>query len=179
MTSPFEHRTGRLRSLLRRLRRDRAEAALAEIRQVLDSAERVRDVHALEIEAIAEEWHVDFPNALQKKTLALYRDLLRHYLADHRLSDEELAELDHLRRILHLDRRAVELTHRRAAREAYSRSVEKALADATIDEQEREFLTRLREMLGLPEAVASNIEEVKARQREARNAIPPKRAERS
>jgi hypothetical protein len=137
----------------------------------------VRDVLASEIEAIALRYAVPLDGELRALNIAFYRDFLRHCLTDRRLTREELEDLEHLRCTLRLDADEVELTHRRIAREIYSRTVNEVLADATIDADERAFLSSLRDALGLPETVAENIEHVKARQRGARDAVPPKRAD--
>jgi hypothetical protein len=46
--------------------------------------------------------------------------------------------------------------------------VSEVLADGTIDAREREFLAALRDQLGVPELIADNIEEMKARQYRSR-----------
>jgi hypothetical protein len=178
LTAPFRAGGARLRGLLRRFHGDPHAAAYDEILARFARANAVRDVHTYEIEAIAERHGVSLDGPLRLRTITFYRDYLRHCLSDRHLSEEELTDLGHLRRALRLDRDAVELSHRRVAREIYSRTVNEVLADSTIDSEERTFLSNLRDALGLPPVVAENIEQVRARQRGARDAIPPKRSER-
>jgi hypothetical protein len=175
LTAPFRAEGGRLRGLLRRLRRDPLAAAHHEILSRFARCTGVREVPASEIEAIARRHAVPLEGELRARTIGFYRDFLRHCLADRRLTNEELADLEHLRAALRLDDNLVQLTHRRIAREIYSKSVNEVLTDATIDPDERVFLMRLRDTLGVPETVAENIEHVKVRQRGARDAVPPKR----
>jgi hypothetical protein len=163
--------------LLRRLHGDPLAAAHDEILSRLARCTGVRAVPASEIEAIAQRYAVPLDGELRMRTITLYRDFLHHCLADRRLSNEELADLEHLRCALRLDDSQIALTHRRVARVIYSRSVNEVLADATIDSEERAFLLSLRAVLGVPETVAENIEHVKVRQRGARDAVPPKRVD--
>ncbi len=108
------------------------------------------------------------PVAADGERERVYREYLRTCLVDHRLSDEELLDLAHLRSVLELDDRVITRVNRQVAREVYSRSVEDVIADGRIDEHERHFLLELRARLEIPEPIADNILEVKKRQRLAR-----------
>ncbi len=177
LTAPFRAGQKRLRTLFRRFRRDPVGSAFDEILDGLAAAERVRDVSGDDIAAVARRWGVTLEGRMSSRTIAFYRDFLRHCLDDHKLTDDELADLDHLHRSLRLADDEVELAHRIVAREIYSRNVDEVLADANIDADERAFLSRLRETLGLSRNVAENIEAMKAIQRGARDTIPPKRSD--
>lgn len=178
LTEPFRSGSIRFRALLRRLHRDPLAAAADEIQALFAAASAVRDVSAQAVLSVAERWDMPLDGPLRARTITFYRDFLRHCLDDHRLTDGEAADLEHMRCVLRLTRADADLANRQVAREAYSRSVDEVLADATIDPQEREFLAGLRDALGLPDPIADNIEAVKRMQRGARDKVPPKRARR-
>lgn len=178
LTEPFRSGRIRFRALLRRLHRDPVAAAADDIQALFAAAAAVRDVSAQAVQSVATRWNMPLDGPLRARTLILYRDFLRHCLEDHRLTDAEVADLEHMRSVLRLTREDADLANRQAAREAYSRSVDEVLADSTIDPQEREFLAGLRDKLGLPDPIADNIEAVKRMQRGARDNVPPKRTRR-
>jgi hypothetical protein len=161
--SPFVEVRPKLRAFDRFLRRRRPEDAAIEVNNLFARAVRVRSVTADEVHAVFERYGIRIPDAAPREKL--YRDYLRYCLSDRRLTDEEVADLDHLRDVLHLDAGVVDLLHRRVAREVYSRTVDEVLADAAIDEAERQFLTTLRQHLAIPDAIADNIVDMKQRQR--------------
>jgi hypothetical protein len=140
---------------------------VTEINNLFARAGAVRAVSDTEVTAVFRRHGIEAA-PLPADRGQLYRDYLLYCLADHHLSAEELADLEHLRTVLRLEDDAVDLVHRRVAREVYSRSVDQVLADATVDAQEREFLLRLRVHLSIPQGVAENILEMKQRQRAAR-----------
>lgn len=175
LSEPFRTGSRRLRAVLKRIRRDPATGAFEDILAALSGAAGVREVTSARIRSITMTWRVDLERDLRGRTIRFYRDFLRHCLEDHKLSNDELEDLAHLRRILRLDPHDVDLAHRRIAREVYSRSVDDLLTDATIDPGERAFLGTLREQLGISRSVADNIEAVRRLQRDARDRVPPKR----
>lgn len=177
LSEPFRTGSIRLRAVLKRIRRDPATGAFEDILAALSSASSVRDVTAGRVIMITRSWRVDLERDLRGRTIRFYRDFLRHCLEDHLLSKDELEDLSHLRRVLRLDPADVDLAHRRVAREIYSRSVDEVLEDATMDPDEREFLSQLRVTLGISRSIADNIEAVRKLQRNARDQIPPKRME--
>lgn len=163
----FRTSTLRIRTFLRRFHRDPDAAAFEEIRARLETADSVADVTEAEVRSSADAWNVRLDGPLRGHMLGFYRAFLRRSLEDHRLTDAETADLDHLRRVFRLTPDDAELASRQVARETYSRFVDQVLADQTIDPQEREFLIELRDVLGLPDPIADNIETMKRRQRRA------------
>ena len=152
----------RLRGLV--MRRSTAEQHLEDL---FGTQVRVRMVDA---DAVARALDGHAEAAATAAAERVYREFLRTCLVDHRLSDEELSDLEHLRGILGLEESRVALIHRRVAREVYSRSADEVVADGRVDEEERRFLTELRDRLEIPHPIAENILEVKARQQRARTA---------
>ncbi|MGH7500611.1 MAG: hypothetical protein ACREL7_02525 [Longimicrobiales bacterium] len=169
MPTPFtEKRAIRPTVVQRLLHRASVDGAIVELNNLLARC-GVREVRAADIGAIFLRHRVR-PTHLHPRHLErFYREYLLFCLADRRLSDDELADLEHLREILALDALAVDAIHRNVARQVYLRSVAEVLADGSIDVQERAFLSRLREQLGVPESIAENIEVMKERQYRNRN----------
>jgi hypothetical protein len=164
----FVERRPRAGVLDRVFRRQHAEDVLIEINNLFAKAVRVRNVSSEDVDRILSRYGIARGGEMPGQPDRLYRDYLLHCLADRQLTDEELADLEHLRSVLRLDAGTIALVHRRVAREVYSRTVDDVLADAAIDEAEREFLRRLRDHLEIPPGIADNILDMKQRQREAR-----------
>lgn len=136
------------------------ENAVAETNNLLARAAGVRSVQPEEIEWICRAHHVAL-RELSGRTERLYRDYLTHCFADHRLSDEEVADLQHLARILRLEPSSVAAIHENVARQVFCMSVTEVLADGRIDAEERAFLDRLQRELALSDRTARRIEDAK------------------
>lgn len=158
------------------MRPDPEAEAIADLRGLLARVERLRDLPADAAASMVSRHDVTL-TSINDARHALYREYLRYCLADRHLSEEEMRELAHLRTLLRINAADADLTYRRLAREIYSRTVEEILADARIDDDERAFLENLRAELSLPDAIAENIEEMKASQRRARDAVMPRKGE--
>lgn len=168
--SPFSRREPIRPTLFQRLlRRQPPGNALVAVLHSFEVAASPADVSSARMEQIAAEYGVDPRIAFRSDLERMYREYLVHCLVDRRLSEDEVANLDHLRALFGLDANTCDAIHRNVARQIYLKSVAEVLADGTIDEDEREFLARLREQLAIPEAVAENIVDMKRRQYESRN----------
>jgi Chloroplast envelope transporter len=168
--SPFSRREPVRPTLVQRLlRRKPAGNALVDVLRSFEQADSPRDVRPVHLERIAAEYGVDPRTAFRADLERMYREYLVHCLVDRRLSEDEISSLDHLRSLFGLDATTCEAIHRNVARQIYLKSVAEVLADGAIDEDEREFLARVRDQLAIPEAVAENIVEMKRRQYESRN----------
>lgn len=167
--SPFNHVEPLRPTLLQRLLgRKPPENALATLIRRLRAADSPRAVSPADVDAIGRDYAVDLRRLFREDLESLYRDYLIHCLTDHRLSTEELADLEHLRSLFGLDAGIVEAVQRNVARQLYLKSVDEVLADGDVDAGEREFLRRLRTNLSIPDAIAENILDVKTQQKEAR-----------
>lgn len=154
--------------LQRLLGRRPAANALATLVDRLRSADSPRRVTPAEVEGIGRDFGVDIPKLFHHQLQDLYRDYLLFCLTDRRLSDDEVADLEHLRVLFDLDKPTVQTIQRNVSRRIYLKSVDEVLADGTVDPAEREFLHRLQTELSIPEAVADNLLDVKRRQMQAR-----------
>ena len=153
----------------RLLRRSPARNALIELHGMLRAASSPREVKAEAVARIERTYGVDIGASFRGELERSYREYMLFCLTDRRLSEEEVADLDHLRMLFRLDARTCEAIQRNVARQVYLRSVTDVLADGTIDAAEREFLHRLQEHLAIPESIADNILEVKEQQYRSRN----------
>ena len=68
-----------------------------------------------------------------------------------------MAELEHLRDLLHLGAEDVTIVHDEVAQEVYGKAVEEVLSDLKISPEEDTFLRRLRGDLRLSDAVAADL----------------------
>jgi hypothetical protein len=169
MPPPFvEKRAVRLTVVERVMRRGSVDAAIVAINNLFAKS-GVRTVRATDLDAVFTRYRVAGADRRARHLERFYREYLLFCFSDRRLSEDELADLDHLRAILGLDSEVVDAIHRNVARQVYLRSVNDVLADGAIDAREREFLATLRDQLGVPEAIADNIEEMKERQYRVRN----------
>ena len=169
MPSPFvEKRAVRLTVVERLMRRGSVDAAVVAINNLFATS-GIRAVSTEDVNAVFERFRVAGMDRRARNVERFYRDYLIFCFADRRLSDEELADLEHLREILCLDADTVDAIHRNVARQVYLRSVSEVLADGAIDAREREFLAALRDQLGVPELIAENIREMKERQYRSRH----------
>ena len=147
------------------LRRKPRENAVVVINNRFADAASVRDVSPAEVAAICREHRVELTGPVGGRLERLYRDYLAHCFSDRRLSQEELADLAHLKAALRIGDETVAAIHDYVARQVYSRSVTEVLGDGIIDEAERAFLAQLQRELALSARAASRIEDSKLRQR--------------
>src|SRR5690606_27845740 len=106
-------RTGLLRRMFGRPHR---ENAVVEINNLLARADSVREVTRAEVEEICREHHTDLNGPLAGRFERLYRDYMTFCLADRHLSDDELADLAHLRTILRIPPETTAAIHEYVAR---------------------------------------------------------------
>lgn len=153
----------------RLLGRSPARNALIELHGMLRAAASPREVSSEDVARIGRAHGVDIGASFRGDLERSYREYLLFCLTDRRLSEEEVADLDHLRMLFRLDARTCEAIQRNVARQVYLRSVGDVLADGTIDPAEREFLRTLQEHLAIPQSIADNILEVSEQQYRSRN----------
>jgi flavin-binding protein dodecin len=155
MATPFERAESTKRGLgvLRR----RRSVTLEGIEDLLARATSVRDVTHTVISKLCEERRIDLNNRLARGRKQLYRRYLKHCFEDKVLSEEERADLAHLRSLLHLSAADLAAIHDEVAIEVYGEAVQEVLEDFRLDDDEAEFLRELREQLDLTEEKAERI----------------------
>lgn len=169
MAEPFEPRVVERDGLLSKVTsRVTRAGAIRELETLLAEAECVRDVTLDSVRTLGERHGVDL--VLQLRTLRrnLYRRLLEHCLLDFSLSETEVEDLDHLRRILCLEDHDVAAIQDQVSRQVYGAAVEDVLADHHLDDEEVEFLRKLRSDLDLSAYHANRIVEEGRRRSQAR-----------
>jgi flavin-binding protein dodecin len=155
MATPFErsesHKPGI--AVLRR----RTSITLEGIEDMLAEASCVRDVTPVMISQLCEQRRIDLANRLVRGRRQLYRRYLHHCFEDKVLSEDERADLAHLRALLHLAPADLRAIHDDVAVEVYGEAVNEVLEDFRLDDDEAEFLRGLREQLGLTNEKADRI----------------------
>jgi hypothetical protein len=160
MRTPFTILAPRKPSLFQRLlRRQPRENAPVLVNNLLAAAAGPRDVSADQVQAICTAHRTELHGRLQGRFERLYRDYLTYCLEDRHLSDEELADLAHLKAVLHIAPETAASIHEHVARHVYSSTVAQALEDGVIDADECAFLGRLQQELALSARAAHHIME--------------------
>jgi flavin-binding protein dodecin len=136
---------------------NRGSVTLAQIESLLAQAACVRDVTPDVIAKLCSERGVNLHRRLTRGRRQLYRRYLEHCFEDRTLSEQESAELRHLRELLHLDASDVAPIHEEVAIAVYGEAVEEVLADFQLDNEEAAFLRKLREDLSLSDDKAEQI----------------------
>jgi hypothetical protein len=160
MASPFVHIEPRRPTVVQRLlrRRPRENAPVC-VNNLLASAARPRDVAPETVHAVCASHGVEMSGRLQGRFERMYRDYLTYCLADRHLTEDELAELAHLKVLLRIAPESAAAIHEHVARQVYSRSVAEVLEDGVIDAEESAFLGRLQQELALSARAAHRIME--------------------
>lgn len=158
MAAPFVTQAAVLPNRVQRwLGREPKKNVVVDIRNLLARAPRVSGVREADIRTVSETHDVDpcrtFPTELE----AIYGEFLSHCLKDKVLSDEELSDLRHLKRLFGLPDVAVERVHERVVGEVYQEGVAEAVADGRLSPDERTFLARVQTELRLAEHVRERI----------------------
>ncbi|MEJ2371099.1 MAG: hypothetical protein P8Y07_09660 [Gemmatimonadales bacterium] len=175
MARPFDTRDAEAGQRSRLFGRKRT-AALNEIEQLLAGCAELRQVSAEDVAQAAAKHGVTLDRKYRGACRDLYRRLLQQCLDDHELTENERADLAHLKTILSLEREDITAVHEQTARTVYGKAVEHVLEDHKVDQEEAEFLRCLREELELPERVADSLyeqEERRARHRYFSTTISP------
>ena len=173
MAEPFQRRarTGVFANLLSR---SAGRTVVHDIERLLAGAQRVCDVSADAIQRLAAGQGVDLDRKLLGPRLSLYRRFLGHCLTDSALSESEIADLAHLRKILCLNDDDAGRVHEEVALSVYGQAIDRVLEDHRLDEEEEEFLRRLRSDLDLGADAAERLLDAgrqRARQRYISRAV--------
>lgn len=136
--------------------------AVVEINNLL-SEKPLLNVQPEDIQAILDKYNLNIFNDFDDGSLReLYKTYLRYCFDDNHLDDHEITRLRHLKRILGLSDKAVEIANHQVCYEVYERELEVALEDYHLDEKEALFLKHLQTKLHLPQEIADTIYQNKA-----------------
>lgn len=139
------------------LRRPPSRAAVVAVENLLARARSVSDVPDEALDDISARYRVPVSRRFPDELADLYRRFVASCLRDRRLSGDEIADLDHLKRVLGLSDRQVASAHDAAAGEVFRSSVDQAIADGRLTGEEKQFLARLQQQLQLDPALAKAI----------------------
>lgn len=136
--------------------------AVIEINNLL-SEKPIMEVHAEDIQTIMDKYelnlYTDFDDGSMRE---LYKKYLRFCFDDNHLDAEEIIRLKHLKRLLGLTDKAVEIANHQICQEVYERELDAALEDNRLDERELHFLKQLQNQLQLPQSWVDSIYQHKA-----------------
>jgi flavin-binding protein dodecin len=156
MAEPFNRSQSNGKGVTATFRR-RSSITLERIEDLFASAGCVQEVEHEIIQGICQERGIDLERSLARGRAALYSRYLKYCLEDNVLSEQESEDLKHLRDVLLLSAKEVMAVHDTVAIEVYGEAVHEVLADFQLDDDEAQFLRRLREDLQLPEDRADQI----------------------
>lgn len=136
--------------------------AVIEINNLL-SEKPVLEVRPEDIQAILDKYSLNLYRDFDDGSLReLYKTYLRYCFDDNHLDEHEIIRLKHLKRLLGLSDKAVEIANHQVCYEVYERELEVALEDHRLDEKEIQFLHHLQNKLKLPQELADTIYQNKA-----------------
>ena len=134
------------------------ENALVAVNNLLEQyQDNITQLSLDEVMAVADDYKVNLRNKFTGERKELFRFYLEHCLQDEALSEQEMAELAHLRKLLFLSQREVNTLVEEAGRPIYNRRVKDNIADGRLSDKEEQNLDRLKKSLLLPDRVAENI----------------------
>ncbi|WKN42357.1 hypothetical protein [Tunicatimonas pelagia] len=162
-TQPFYKSNLESVSLWGKMRGQKSEKnAVLEINNLL-SEKPLLDVTPADVLAIVNKYELNLYTDFTDGSLReLYKAYLRYCFDDNHLNEEEINRLRHLKHLLGLSDKDIDLAHHRVCQEVHGRELETALADQRLDEKERRFLKDLQTKLQLPAEVTQRVQQHKA-----------------
>jgi hypothetical protein len=131
------------------LRREPRENAYIEIHNTIARAP-INQIGKDDIDAILAE-HKSSAAAAKSRLTSIYADVLKHYIKDFRLSDEETEQLGHLRDILSLDPADTGHIHAAVIYPIFQNAVRNAVFDDKLTGEEETWLNEIARGLKIPE----------------------------
>ena len=136
--------------------------AVTEINNLL-SEKPLLEVRPEDIQAILDQYTLNLYRDFSDGSLReLYKTYLRYCFDDNHLDHGEILRLKHLKRLLGLSDKAVEIANHQVCQEVYERELEVALEDNRLDAKELNFLNQLQNRLQLPQELVDTIYQNKA-----------------
>ena len=136
--------------------------AIIEINNLL-SEKPIAEVSTSDIQAILSKYQLNLYRDFREGSLReLYKKYLRYCFDDNHLDEAEIQQLRHLKRLLGLSARDVEVVNHQVCLEVYERALDEVLEDHRLDDKEIDFLRQLQHRLQLPPAMVENLYQHKA-----------------
>lgn len=132
------------------------ENAVIELNNLLATKELLR-ITRTDVEQIENRYKLNLNKEFKLNLEEFYAVYLNHCLADKKLSNGELDELNHLKYILRLDDNTINKLHAKVGQIVYKKSFEDAVSDGRLSQDEEMFLNKLADMLALPKGLADKI----------------------
>lgn len=132
------------------------ENAIIELNNLLAS-KPIRDINALEINDISAKYRLNLISIFPRNIAEFYTAYLSACLVDMNLSDEEIEELNHLKKLLNLTDENVNKIHEKIIGKVYQKEIDEVIKDGMITEQEKKFLEKLQNNLRLNISIAEKI----------------------
>lgn len=131
------------------LRREPRENAYIEIHNTIARAP-INELGKDDIDAILAEHKINAAAAKSRLT-SIYAEVLKHYVKDFRLSDEETQQLGHLRDILSLDPADTGHVHAAVLYPIFQNAVRNAVFDDKLTGEEKNWLNKTARELKIPD----------------------------
>ncbi len=132
------------------------ENAVTELNNLL-ATKAISAITDADISAIEKNYSIRLIKEFKLNLEEFYAVYLHHCLADKVLSEQEMADLLHLKYLLRLDDKTIEKLHAMLGEMIYRQSFEAAVADGRLTPAENEFLNKLEVTLRLPKSLADKI----------------------
>ncbi len=117
----------------------------------------VENVNMEDLEAIEDKYGINLHKKYQGQLKAFYRQLLETALRDKAFSDRELNQLKHVKQLLRISDKDVDVIHNEVAGRLYGARLKELLEDNKLTDNERDFLNRLQQQLRLSDKVVEDI----------------------
>lgn len=142
----------------RLLQQEPIENALIEVNNLFAN-KAVSEITKNEIDLISLRYRINISKDFSLNMEEFYAVILNYALTDKKLTENEIADLEHLKYILDLDNKNIENISLLLGKDIYKQSVEEAIEDGRLSEKKKQFLSELENTLNLPKEIANNISE--------------------
>lgn len=132
------------------------ENAIIELNNLL-ATKPIKSINFHEINDISAKYRINLLSVFPKNIAEFYTAYLSACLADMYISDEELEELNHLKKLLNLTDENVSKIHEKIIGIVYQQQLNEVIKDGVITEQEKKFLEKLQNDLRLNDTIANKI----------------------
>ena len=155
--SPFQKVSFIKRSFFQKLfKQYPTDNAIIELNNLL-SSKVIKTITPKDIELIEVKYNLSLATEFSLNVQEFYAVYLNHCLKDKMLSNDELDELQHLKKVFSLNDTLIENIHTRIGKVVYKKSFEEAVSDGRLSEDEKRFLDKLEMDLKLPKNLVDKI----------------------
>jgi hypothetical protein len=135
--------------------------AYVEIRNKL-AASPVSALERHDVAEVLDRYHIP-PDQARPELQKLYAMVMRHAVRDAEITDDELRELSHLRRVLGLSEDDVRGIERDLLEDTYRTQLRLAVGDSHFTDEEKQRIREVARRLRIPDALAATIREEEVR----------------